>query len=145
MVGLALVLLYVAAVCGFGDTNLGTAVHGGADFLFWWYLICSSIGTFLIGIMGMVCTGFAILPESDNIVKGQATIGAIAMFFVALWVAFRTTLLAAGCWLVSLGVQPDTVPADWNWTKAGIGFALILFTLIVLRSKGSNTQTKTEK
>lgn len=143
MVGLALVLLYVAAVCGFGDTNLGTAVHGGADFLFWWYLICSSIGTLIITCVGGL--GGLLVVAGDSSEKGQGAIISLAMFFIALWVMFRTALLTAGCWLISLGVPVESVPADWNWTKAGIGFALVLFTLIVLRGKGNNTETKTKE
>lgn len=145
MIGLGLVLLYVAAVCGFGDTNLGTAVHGGADFLFWWYLICSSIGATILSIIGLVGGGVAVLPETSSEGRGVGVGIALVMFFVTLWVAFKTALLTVGCYLISLGVPVESAPADWNWTKAGIGFALIIFTLIFLRSKGSNTETKTKE
>jgi len=141
--GLALVLLYVAAACGFGDTNLGTAVHGGADFLFWWYLICSSIGTLVLGLIGTFGGFMAIAGNSKE--RGEGAVVSVAMFFVALWVLFRTTLLTVGCYLVSLGVPVESVPADWNWTKVGIGLALILFTLVVLRGRSSNTETKTKE
>lgn len=143
MIGLALVLLYVAVACGLGDTNLGTAVHGGADFLFWWYLICSSIGTFLLMCIGLGAGGVSLLPETKD--RAIAAFASMTMFFLALWVMFRTALLTIGCYLISLGVPVESNVEDWNWTKTGIGIAMILFTLIVLRGKSSNTETKTEK
>ncbi len=143
MLGLALVLLYVAVVCGFGDTNLGTAVHNSADFLFWWYLVCSSIGTLIVTCVGGL--GGLLVVAGDSSDKKQGAIISISMFVIALWVMFRTVLTTAGCWLISLGVPVESAPADWNWTKTGIGFALILFTLIVLRSRGNNKETKTQE
>lgn len=142
MIGLALMILYIAYVSGFGSMNISTSIHNSADFLFWWYIAFNGLGTFLMSTIGVICTALAIAPTTKETDSKACALGAGAMLILVPWTIFKTVLLGVGTWLISLGVPVESSVSEWDWTKVLIGAALVLFTLVCLRTKQTNTNTE---